>query len=172
MSFHCDFQTTMPENYEGELYVAEFSGNLIVALEEDEDDKEYPAGEARLFVVNAEGAERDGESLYEVLDLRSDTAAYIPLLGQEAGNFSTAVCKLLGEEMVFSRNMPIVDRLTIIPKFRGQELGLRYLRTALIRFSLGCRIAAIKPFPLQFESKVNDSNKNEFQAATAKLKQY
>jgi len=171
-TFHCAFETNMPEDCEEEFYLSEYSGKLFVNLEDEEDDTEYLAGEARLFVVHAEAAEREGYSLFEVLDLRAESAAYMPLIGTEAGNFSAPVCRILGEEMVFSRNMLILDRLTIEPKFRGQALGLRYIRAALQRFSIGCRIAAIKPFPLQFEGKVTDSNKAEFRAATTKLKKY
>jgi hypothetical protein len=101
-----------------------------------------------------------------------ETAAYIPLIGKEAGNFSAPVCKKLGEEMVLSRNMLILDRLEIRPQFRGQELGLRYMRAAITRFGMGCRIAAMKPFPLQFEDKVSESTIADFRAATAKLKKY
>jgi GNAT superfamily N-acetyltransferase len=171
-TFRCAFKTDMSENFEGELYVVEYRGRLFVSLEDDRDDKEYVAGEARLFVINAEAAERDGEGLLELLDLKAETAAYMPLIGKEAGNFSASVCKKLGEDMVFSRNMLILDRLTIRPKFRGQGLGLRYLRAAVTRFGIGCRIAVMKPFPLQFENKVTESNVEEFRTATSKLKKY
>jgi hypothetical protein len=162
----------MPEDDEGELCVAEYRGELFVTLDDDLDDDEYPAGDAKLFIVNAEAAELHGESLLELLDQRAETAAYIPLIGKEAGSFSPAVCKKLGEEMVLSRNMLILDRLEIRPQFRGQELGLRYMRAAITRFGMGCRIAAMKPFPLQFEDKVSESTIADFRAATAKLKKY
>lgn len=137
----------------------------------------------RLFVLNADAAENEGESLFDVLDERAETAAYIHLLGDDAGNFSDEVCKLLGEEMVFCRNMLILDRLEILPRFRGQQLGLKYVRAAISRFGIGCRLAAIKPFPLQFEGKMGTVSGSEtvepsksivahFDAATRKLKQY
>ena len=137
----------------------------------------------RLFVLNADAAESAGENLFDVLDEREETAAYIPLLGDDAGNFSHAVCKILGEEMVFCRNMLILDRVEILPRFRGQQLGLQYVRAAISRFGIGCRLAAIKPFPLQFEGKMGSVSGNEyvepsksvladFDGATRKLKKY
>jgi hypothetical protein len=178
----------MPDS-DTDLYVAEYAGKLFVTLDDDvESDAEQLAGEARLFIVNAEAADNAAEDLMELLDHRQETAAYIPLLG-EAGNFSPAVCKLLGENTVLWGNMLLLDRLEILPQFRGQQLGLRYMRAAISRFGMGCRIAAIKPFPLQFEGKLGPtprrgagaesevmsslrSRVTEFRAATAKLKNY
>lgn len=139
-----------------ERYLAVYEGDLFVFLddEQESDDREHPAGHVRLFVLNADAAEHEDENLFDVLDVREETAAYIPLLGDDAGNFSRAVCKILGEEMVFCRNILILDRLEILPRFRGQQLGLRYVRAAISRFGIGCRLAAIKPFPLQFEGKM------------------
>src|SRR6266404_4035005 len=92
-SFRCAFKTEMPEDDEGELYVAEYLGELFVTLEGDHDDEEHPAGETRLFIINADAAELRGESLWELLDHRAETAAYISLIGKDAGNFSAAVCR-------------------------------------------------------------------------------
>ena len=137
------------DNYE--RYLAVYEGDLFVFLdgEQDNDDREHPAGQVRLFVLNADAAEREDENLFDVLDEREETAAYIPLLGDDAGNFSPAVCKILAEEMVFCRNILILDRLEILPRFRGQQLGLRYVRAAIMpvrhRMPAGCDQAISSP---------------------------
>jgi hypothetical protein len=139
---------------ESEVHEDVDEGELFVHVDDDVDEP-HLAGHARLFILNADAAENGEEnapSLFELLDIRSETAPYLPLLhSTEAYNFSPAVCSIVGEDMVHSRNMLILDRLEILPAFRGQQLGLRYLRIAIQRFGLGCRIVAIKPFPLQFE---------------------
>jgi hypothetical protein len=114
---------------EYERYLAVYEGDLFVFLddEQENDDREHPAGQVRLFVLNADAAESEGESLFDVLDERAETAAYIHLLEDDAGNFSREVCKILGEEVVFCRNILILDRLEILPRFRGQQLGLKYV---------------------------------------------
>jgi hypothetical protein len=156
VNFHCAYHTNMSEwNDDGEPYVSEYKGAIFVHLDDDFDEPVL-AGQARLFIINADATEyeEDAPSLFNLLDMRSETAAYLPLLhSTEAGNFSPDVCNLLSEEMVLSRNMLIFDRLEILPEFRRQQLGLRYMQTAVKRFGLGCRIVAIKPFPLQFERK-------------------
>jgi hypothetical protein len=185
--FRCSYRTSMSSYDDYGRYLAVYEGDLFVFLddEQENDDREYPAGQVRLFVLNENAAECEGENLFDVLDERAETAAYIPLLGDVAGNFSRAVCKILGEEMVFCRNILILDRLEILPRFRGQQLGLQYVRAAISRFGIGCRLAAIKPFPLQFEGKMGSVSGNEteyvgpsksmlanFDAATKKLKKY
>jgi hypothetical protein len=155
VTFYCSFRTNMSEwNGEGEPYLSEYEGELFVNLDDDVDEP-HLAGRARLFILNADAAENDdenGPSLFELLDVRGETAAYLPLLhSTEAGNFSPAVCSIVREDMALSQNMLILDRLEILPEFRGQQLGLRYMRIAIKRFGLGCRIVAIKPFPLQLE---------------------
>jgi len=183
--FRCSYRTSMSSYDDYERYLAVYEGDLFVFLdnEQENDDREHPAGQVRLFVLNADAAEREDENLFDVLDEREETAAYSPLLGDNAGNFSPAVCKILAEEMVFCRNMLILDRPEILPRFRGQQLGLKYVRAAISRFGIGCRLAAIKPFPLQFEGKMGTVGGSEtvepsksmladFDVATKKLKQY
>lgn len=36
--------------------------------EQEKDDREHPAGQVRLFVLNADAVEHDDESLFDVLD--------------------------------------------------------------------------------------------------------
>jgi hypothetical protein len=183
--FRCSYRTSMSSYDDYERYLAVYEGDLFVFLDDEQEshDREHPAGQVRLFVLNADAAEHEDENLCDVLDVREETAAYIPLLGNDAGNFSRAVCKILGEEMVFCRNILILDRLEILPRFRGQQLGLRYVRAAISRFGIGCRLATIKPFPLQFEGKMGTVGGSEtvepsksmvadFNAATKKLKKY
>jgi len=45
----------------------------------------------------------------------------------------------------------ILDRLEILPKFRGKCAGLAVMAEMIRRFSPGAALVAIKPFPLQFE---------------------
>jgi len=136
-----------------DAYLGEHGGVLRVA------DTEVIAGKVRLFMVDIEGAREAGISALDLLDFDGATEPYIGLLSNEvAGNFCPAVTNLLGgEDMVFSNNMLIIDRVELLPEYRGKGLGLKCLETCLRHFRLGCRVAAIKPFPLQFESGAKES---------------
>src|SRR5687768_17386021 len=131
---------------------------MQVSIVYREDDTTRRIGKVRLFVVHADAASFAGVPLADVLDVQSATAPYIALLSKRrAGNFSRAVMRMLGKEIAMSQNMFILDRLEILPKFRGHELGLDAMRACLDHFSGGCRIAAIKPYPLQFEAGSGES---------------
>lgn len=186
MFFSCDFRLEwMQPTGEPDDFISTYLGDVFVS---DEDDADAPrlAAKSRLFIINADAAEKSDWSLVDVLDSKSETAPYIDLINlDEAGNFSPSVCDLLDEEFVFSRNMLILDRISVLPEFRGRRLGLSYIRAAVGRFGMGCRISAIKPFPLQFEgaapSRVDDEWTRRLdlkalpkgkRAATAKLKRY
>jgi len=128
-------------------------------------DTQAIAGKVRLFVVDLEGADKKGFGARWTLDLEAATEPYMALLSQEAGNFSPAVLKILGEEFILNSNMLIIDRLELLPQYRGRGLGLRCMDACIRHFSLGCRIAAIKPYPLQFEP--TGRSKNEWRDALA-----
>jgi hypothetical protein len=93
VGFRCVFRSEMCEDDECGLYLAECNGEIFVTLENDEDDDTgRRAGTTRLFILNADAAENDNVDLCELLDRRSETAALIPLIGEEPGNLSSAVC--------------------------------------------------------------------------------
>jgi hypothetical protein len=185
--FYCTFRTEMSEwSCDGGPYLSEYEGEIRVGLEDDVNEFRL-AGRAKLFIVNPDAAEdhEEAPSLFELLDLRGETAAYLPLVhSTEPNRFSPAVRRILREDIVPSRNMLILDRLEILPEFRRQQLGLRYVRTAIKRFGSGCRIAALKPFPLQFERTLDDPDlvwrarmnldlfSREARSAQASLKKY
>jgi hypothetical protein len=146
------------------LYLAAYEGELHAFLD---DDHEQLAGHARLFVLNADGAERDGESLCNLLDMRPETAAFIPLLGDEDGELAHAALCVLDEPVRACRNMLLLDRFEILPPVRGQELGLKYTAAAIIRLGLGCRLVAARPLP-----QAGHSGKPAGRTAKTKLRRY
>ncbi len=49
-------------------------------------------------------------------------------------------------------NVLIVDRLEILPEFRGKKIGRACLLWCLRQYAHDCGVLALKCFPLQFES--------------------
>lgn len=132
------------EDYEGDSYLGEYEVKLVDV------DTRAPAGRMRLFVTEFTAAEEAGFGALDLLDLKASTEEYSVLLGREAGNYSPAVLKMLGEEFVLNHDMLIIDRLELLPAYRGRGLGLKCMQACIRHFGKACRIAAIKPFPLQF----------------------
>jgi GNAT superfamily N-acetyltransferase len=148
--------TTFDSEYS---YLGCYEGDLLNV------DTRALAGKVKLFVVDLEGADKKGFGASGTLDLEAATEPYIALLSEEAGNFIPAVLKILGEEFVLNSNMLIIDRLELLPAYRGRGLGLKCMAACIRHLSAGCRIAAIKPFPLQFEPAGRTSD--EWQDALA-----
>jgi hypothetical protein len=60
------------------------------------------------------------------------------------------VKKLLGG--VTFRNILVINRVEILPPYRGMGLGLATIWDIIQRHSAGCGIVALKTFPYQFRS--------------------
>ena len=111
-------------------------------------------GKVRAFILAAEQCEDYGYSPLDSLNTTQASACYMELLSlKEAGNFVPSVLRILQEDFVFSRNMLIIDRIEVLPRYRGRGFGLQAMHLMLMHLSADCRIAAIKPYPLQFESQ-------------------
>jgi GNAT superfamily N-acetyltransferase len=116
-------------------------------------------GKARRVVLNLDGAVTAEVSPYDVLDVEGWLEPYSVLFSNAEGKLSEVALKTLGEDFVFSMNTLILDRLDILPEYRGAQLGLRFIEAAVANCRTGCRIAAMKPYPLQHES--SDQSRNE-----------
>lgn len=124
----------------------------------DESDERIRMGRFGLYYVNAQGAERAGESLADVYDSNSSTLGYFETLYDiETEQISERVERLL-ERDIWYANVLILDRLEILPQFRGRGLGAEVIRTLIERFSPGTDLVAMKPFPLQLEANPRDQS--------------
>lgn len=131
-------------------FIYETSGNLFGI--DDNDDREL-IGKFRVYYVDVECAINEGEPIFDVRDAHSSHLEeyFEPVFGSEAPDFSNRLLDLLGHE-VLGCNLLILDRLEVLPQYRGKGLGLSVLRHMITRFSSGAALVAMKPFPLQFEA--------------------
>lgn len=114
------------------------------------------AGRFRLYYADFELARNHGTSAVEVLDAYQHTLEYArAILDRNRAPFSSRLQKLLGDE-IWNFNLLILDRLEILPKYRGRWAGLMVLIALIERFGSGAGVVGMKPFPLQFEP--NQSN--------------
>jgi len=135
-------------------FIQEVTGKIAF---EDDVGVQLHAGEIHLFVVDVEGAVSEREDAFAVFDTHQETMKCFQAL-YEIDSFDTvqlkgSVDKLLDMEGLWRPNVLLLDRLTILPKFRNQGLGLEVLRRAILRYRIGTGIVALFPFPLQFEGR-------------------
>lgn len=143
-------ESYISEYLEPDDFIYETSGNLFGI--NDNDDRKF-VGKFRAYYVDVERAIDKEEPIFDVLDAHSSHLAeyFEPIFGSEAPDFSNRLLELLDHE-VLGNNFLILDRLEVLPQYRGKGLGLSVLRHMIARFSSGAALVAIKPFPLQFET--------------------
>jgi len=117
----------------------------------DESDQETLLGKFCLYYADIENASEEGFKAFEVLDTHSHTVEYCKsIYGLNGSEFNKKLLTLLNSD-VMGNNLLILDRLEILPRYRGKNLGLIITRRLIQRFSSGAGVVGIKPFPLQFE---------------------
>jgi hypothetical protein len=108
-------------------------------------------GKVRLFYLDLAAVFETKDNLHDLFDIRPETAPfYSALIDYETGDFKPYLEEVLGE-YICDMNVLIVDRLEILPEFRGKEIGLAPLVWCLQQYARQCGVVALKCFPLQFE---------------------
>lgn len=145
---------TEPEQYAGRIgepsdYLHTISGKVVFVNESGEVSKEV--GEFVCTQIDADAADLNGVSPLDVYDTTQATYDVFAALFNDFGGNAKVKKALGGDCVLWSHNLLLIDRLVIYPGFRGQKLGLRALAMLLQRYQGIAEIAALKPFPLQFE---------------------
>ena len=108
--------------------------------------------------VDVDSAVAEGESVFDIFDHYSSTIGYYDLYATNGWEFSRRVLRALGceDSFMMPSGMLIIDRLELYPEYRGRGIGLQAMKFLIARYRMGAGIAAIKPFPLQFEGGIQD----------------
>jgi len=108
-------------------------------------------GKARLFYLDLAAVFETKDNLHDLFDIRPETAPfYSALIDYETGDFKPNLEEVLAE-YICDMNVLIVDRLEILPEFRGKKIGLASLVWCLRQYARQCGVVALKCCPLQFE---------------------
>lgn len=122
----------------------------------DESENQILVGKFTVHYIDLIAAEDEGQSAFGIFDAHSQGLAEYYAALFDGDEFQKKVFDALDEESY--SNLLILDRLEILPEFRGNNLGLVVMRRLINRFSAGASLVAIKPFPLQFEAHPNDDS--------------
>ena len=152
------------------LLVADDPGDYIypicgrIAKIDDDDDDNIMVGKFRLYYVDIDSAIDTGYiDVFDIFDAHSDSTVdyYDSLFDPDTIGFRENLQQLSNHE-IFKQSVLIIDRLELLPGYRGKNLGLIIMRRLIQRFSAGAGVVAIKPFPLQFEQSTPDENKSSW----------
>jgi len=144
---------------EPEEYVRPISGYVEFVIGDDRDnaqdgkqERRTVAGRFDASYINVDNCLVAGVKLYGLMDTYSAEMAevYETLFDPRTDELRRDVKELLGN--VPFRNILVIDRVEILPAYRGMGLGLATLWDIIQRHSAGCGIVALKAFPFQFRS--------------------
>lgn len=98
-------------------------------------------------------------SAFWLFDERASTFdMYSELYVNDTSEFNENVIDTIGEEL-WSSNLFIVDRVEVLPKYRGNGVSKLAINEAIRLFAGNTQLCALKAFPLQFEGAYNDEKK-------------
>jgi len=154
-------ESSVVESGEPDDFLYEVDGNVLGV---DDNDDRFMVGKFRIYYVNVAQAMDRNMSVFDVFDLHAHTVGYYDaIFGNHYPDFTEKVMKVLEYDVVDS-NILILDRLELLPKYRGQGLGLKIICHIIKRFSMGTALVATKPFPLQFENKSSNEDDKKWRA--------
>jgi GNAT superfamily N-acetyltransferase len=129
----------------------------------DEAEQETEVGHFRLSYIDVCAAMNARASVFDIFDLTQETFDYYSaIFNVETLGPSPELSDLFKGE-VWPGNVLILDRLEILPRFRGHNLGLVVMRRMIERFGAGAAVVAIKPFPLQHTYTPDEEEEHEWQ---------
>jgi GNAT superfamily N-acetyltransferase len=153
----------------------------IVAL--DEYGKKMSTGRFQVYYVDVGAALNAGTDIFDVFDSHSSTVGFFDaIFNPETLDLSDKLDKLFKNSYGWG-NVLILDRLEVLPEFRGKNLGLVVMRRLIERFGAGAYVVGIKPFPLQGEGSRSEEDPwrsrlllnsfdDDLKRSTKKLREY
>src|SRR5689334_4491251 len=136
---------------EPEDFIHEACGKIL--RRENHSERDQVVGRFQIYYADFEAGQNHNVRPREILDTYQHTFDYADVvLDSDEAPFSRRLRKLLGNE-INDFNFLILDRVELLPKYRGNGVGLLVLRSLIERFGAGAGVVGMKPFPLQFEPK-------------------
>ena len=118
---------------------------------ENHSENDQIAGRFRIYYADFEVGQNHNVRAREILDTYQHTFDYADaVLDSNETPFSRRIHNLLGSE-IGNSNFLILDRVELLPKYRGKRVGLLVLHSLIERFGAGAGVVGMKPFPLQLE---------------------
>jgi hypothetical protein len=150
---------------EPSAYVRTYEGKLLSG----EDDIDEVVGELTFSVVELSRACCEGVNPWDVLDSIDQALAHFMVLVTNRGwVYVRSVQRIAGEPIGC---LLVLDRLSVVPSWRGRGLGLSAINIACDRVGNYCSLAALRAFPTQWEGR-DAANPTQFRRDRAKLMDY
>ncbi len=137
---------TWTEYVEPQAYITNLEADIMLAG--DDLSQRVKVGSVTALSARLEKAAEDGIECVEVLDARSaDTALYIDLFDVEQSHYSEWVESTLEP---FGRDLLILDRIQILPEYRGNGCGLYAAYAMISSFAPSDGLVDCTPAPFDY----------------------
>jgi hypothetical protein len=147
------------EEYEHLMWIP---GEIV---EVHEDSSTTLAGRTSVCLVDYARAKFEhGLTLHGVLDADMIAYSYAPGLLGDDGDLNKKF-----DDMLFVERILIVDRIEVLPKFRGRCLGIWAMYSILDCFATSNVLPVIKPYPLQFGPSFNSSSEGDLKLSDFRI---
>lgn len=132
-----------------DTYLYDMHGNI--SLESGKGTREV-IGKFEIYLVDVHNGINIGLPGGKILDARENTRKYCrAVYDYRLCNYEPPVYDLLKGECV-ELDMLIVEKIQLLPKYRGVGLGFRVMRLLIERIARDCGVIAMAPVPSQFDS--------------------
>ncbi|NOQ68760.1 MAG: hypothetical protein GQ573_01400 [Gammaproteobacteria bacterium] len=137
-------------------WISEINGKVYLY---DDDDNQELVAKCRHFSIDIENS---GDNADYILDIQSELVPFISLYDPDTSSFTDDVLSILGDD-IWSSNLLTIDRIEILPHYRGNGLTKLIINDAINLFSPRTDVIALKAFPLQLEFKSSDHEESKWE---------
>jgi len=126
---------------------------IVDIINTDDSNNALKVGFAKFKMLYLDEAESDGYNLMEVLDTYEYTFRHAEdFFDFDLMDFKHSIYNHYNNE-ILSKNICMLERLEILPKYRGCHLGAKLIKDAIFHFGAGKVLFIVQAYPLQFEAK-------------------
>jgi GNAT superfamily N-acetyltransferase len=174
ITFRVDFAVSLSEHGGGDPsdYITVYEGNIIGVAN---DDGEQKIGTLVLYMVEAGRAMNQRVSLFDVMDcLDGDSCdCFANLYDPDSEQLKPEVENLISENRATQWDMLLIERLELLPEYRGRGLGKKIALRAIEKFGDNCGVITCVPVPLQFSGiGPNDKRPSGMSSAQRRVRDF
>lgn len=160
-----EFKTTCSNSDEPEdRFLTRFEG---VILAQDENEQDCQVGYCKATQIRLDAALNAGYSYFDLFDVEGSLLEIAETLMEDLSDFSNDLYEKYVDHVPNITGLLIIDRVEILPQYRGNSYGLLTLKLILSHLAFGSEcLAVLKAYPLQFENQdLKDSLSEESRKA-------
>lgn len=155
-----DFSTSATLSDEFENCIIHLTG--LIKTFANNDFNEITIGVIEAYYLDIETALDNDYVIFEIFDAEKDfTSYYHALFDANKMFFKDEITEEFDVNIIFL-NLLILEKLEILPDFRGKKIGLAAIYRTIKQFGHACGLVAMIPDPLQFSLYKNADDDDEW----------